>query len=622
MPLNTLRLNHQKSTHPNDRIVFIKPLPRPSSDRTSYDLADTFLRAIAAQCLPIMKNHFLSITTLEEHEPNREFIGRNFNNGEVIQLVLRNSHNQWLPFNMVQMVMMHELAHNTHMNHGRDFWKTRNLYVEELKSLWQRGYTGEGFWGSGRALSDLSVVMSGNNVLMSEELARLPLCGGTFRSRRTTRKRKRGAGQGGEELTWKEKRDRQIQKKFGKNGVALGEDESKRLALDYNHAKMKTTKGVAKGVSLGLTKPRVAQSKRGRELRAAAALARFETNKKEVEVLEQQNTKKDEDEEEEDDDEEEGDEDGDDLEEDAVDLDGSKLLDSQGQGMVRVCDHEDAGHDVDAQHELEEMNSLDRYFKPVIQRRQQKQEQEQQQKRPASDQTRSNGDDYVKGKIGLLSNDAAERPTSPDLDQSRNEQDSFGMDTNTSVQRPTTSVTTTPEPEHDVSSELDTRPPRVVSHESSSSAANSTTTTSTTSRRIRTGTRSLDTTGSKPETELTAPEQEDEAEPRAQTLSAPAPATVSLSPTIPTATTTGIASLSHTPTPSVPGSTTTSTTISCPICSLDNPRLNAICIACSHVLDPQKDPRHWVCQTESCRNTLYRNPGDAGLCGICGERRR
>ncbi|KAJ4513723.1 hypothetical protein HRR83_005131 [Exophiala dermatitidis] len=434
MPLNTLRLNHQKSTHPNDRIVFIKPLPRSSSDRTSYDLADTFLRAIAAQCLPIMKNHFLSITTLEEHEPNREFIGRNFNNGEVIQLVLRSQRGGWLPFNMVQMVMMHELAHNTHMNHGRDFWKTRNLYVEELKSLWQRGYTGEGFWGSGRALSDLSLVMSGNNVLASEELARLPLCGGTFRSRRTTRKRKRGAGQG-EELTWKEKRDRRIEKKFGKNGVALGEDESKRLALDYNHAKMKTktTKGVAKGVSLGLTKPRVAQSKRGRELRAAAALARFETNKKEVDVLEQQNTKNDGDEEEDDNEEE-----GDDLEEDAVDSNGRKLLDSQGQGMVRVCDHEDAGHDVDAKHELEEMNFLDRYFKPVIQRQQQKQEQEQeqqqQQKRPASDQTRSNGDDYVKGKNGLLSNDAAERPTSPDLDdQSRNEQDSSGISRDTST---------------------------------------------------------------------------------------------------------------------------------------------------------------------------------------------
>lgn len=55
MPLNTLRLNHQKSSHPNDRIVFIKPLPRPDADKASYDIANTFLRAIAAQCLPIMK---------------------------------------------------------------------------------------------------------------------------------------------------------------------------------------------------------------------------------------------------------------------------------------------------------------------------------------------------------------------------------------------------------------------------------------------------------------------------------------------------------------------------------------------------------------------------------------
>ncbi|KAL2402347.1 hypothetical protein ABEF95_000951 [Exophiala dermatitidis] len=612
MPLNTLRLNHQKSTHPNDRIVFIKPLPRPSSDRTSYDLADTFLRAIAAQCLPIMKNHFLSITTLEEHEPNREFIGRNFNNGEVIQLVLRSSRGGWLPFNMVQMVMMHELAHNTHMNHGRDFWKTRNLYVEELKSLWQRGYTGEGLWGSGRALSDLAgvgVMDGGNNGLASEELARLPLCGGTFRSRRKTRKRKRGKGDE-EQLTWKEKRDRRIERKFGKNGVALGEDESKRLALDYNHAKTKTktTKGVAKGVSLGLTRPRVAQSKRGRELRAAAALARFETNKKEAEVLEQQNTEKDEDEEDEDE-EEEGDEDGDDLKEDAVDLNGSKLLDRQGKGMVRVCEREDAGHDNDAQHELEEMNSLDRYFKPVVQRQQQ---QQQEQKHPASDRSIGYDDDYAKGKNGLRPEDAVGRTTPRDSGETINGQDSFGMDTNTSVQ-PTISVTTTPE---DASSGLglDNRTtPRVVSPGSSTS----------TSRRTRTvtGTESLDTPGPKPETQRTVPKQEGEAEQTTQTQSAPAPATVSPSPTIPTATTTGISSACPTSTSSVLCSSST-TTISCPICSLDNPRLNAICIACSHVLDPQKDPRHWVCQSESCRNTLYRNPGDAGLCGICGERRR
>lgn len=115
MPLNTLRLNHALSSHPNDRIVFIKPLPRPPTDKVSYDSADTFLRAIAAQCLPIMKKHHLAVTTLAEHEPNREFIGRNFNNGEIIELVLRTHAGGWVSFLMVQMVMMHELAHNMHM---------------------------------------------------------------------------------------------------------------------------------------------------------------------------------------------------------------------------------------------------------------------------------------------------------------------------------------------------------------------------------------------------------------------------------------------------------------------------------------------------------------------------
>lgn len=56
-----------------------------------------------------MKEHTLSVMSLEEYEPNREFVGRNFNAGEVIQLVLKSpSTGRWLPFNYVQMVMMHE----------------------------------------------------------------------------------------------------------------------------------------------------------------------------------------------------------------------------------------------------------------------------------------------------------------------------------------------------------------------------------------------------------------------------------------------------------------------------------------------------------------------------------
>jgi len=40
-----------------------------------------------------------------------EFVGRNFNAGEVIQLVLKaRGSGHWLPFNYVQMVMMHEFV--------------------------------------------------------------------------------------------------------------------------------------------------------------------------------------------------------------------------------------------------------------------------------------------------------------------------------------------------------------------------------------------------------------------------------------------------------------------------------------------------------------------------------
>ncbi|KAL8963820.1 MAG: hypothetical protein Q9197_007068, partial [Variospora fuerteventurae] len=83
MPLGIQRLNaHQ--THPNDLIIFIKPLPGPTAP-----VAQDFLSRVAAICKPIMAASHLSVTTLEEYEPNREFVGRNFNNGEIIQLVLQ-----------------------------------------------------------------------------------------------------------------------------------------------------------------------------------------------------------------------------------------------------------------------------------------------------------------------------------------------------------------------------------------------------------------------------------------------------------------------------------------------------------------------------------------------------
>lgn len=254
MPLGITRLN-ERTQRPNALINFIK-----APDPTSLD----FLNRIAAQCYPIMKQHHISVMSLEEFPPNAEFLGRNFNAGEVIQLVLKDRQGRWLGFKFVQMVMMHELAHCKQMNHSKFFWQVRNGFAGEMEGLWTKNYVGEGLWGRGKDL------VTGAFVRERElEQGDVPehLCGGTFR--RKGRKRKRGAQTQGEDekpkLTYAERQQKRIAKKFGVHGegAALGDDELLRGA--YESASGKRHAG----------KPRVANSKRGRELRAQAALARF-----------------------------------------------------------------------------------------------------------------------------------------------------------------------------------------------------------------------------------------------------------------------------------------------------------------------------------------------------------
>jgi DNA-dependent metalloprotease WSS1 len=329
MPLNILRLNWRHQP-PNDRIIFIKALPGPSSS-----LSESYLSRVAAICLPITRAHHLSVTSLEEFPPNREFAGRNFNAGECIQLVLKSFSGAWLPFRHVQMVMMHELAHNVQMNHGKDFWETRDLFVGELRALWERGYTGDGVWGVGNRLGSggLGEEFEGERVVDGwgeGEDGPKDLCGGAYRSRKGKRKRK-------PELTYQERKERRIEKKFGKNGTSLGGDVGTRVELE----KGKVVKG----------QPRVAGSARGRELRAAAALARFDQQKKDEDEESVKN--------EEGATETESDYEDEDIKmEEAVDIDGSKLQDRKGNGMIRVCEGED-GQDVHVKREMEEIQGID-----------------------------------------------------------------------------------------------------------------------------------------------------------------------------------------------------------------------------------------------------------------------
>jgi hypothetical protein len=304
MPLGWERLNAKKSA-PNKNVVFIKPLKGPHES-----VSKDFLERIAAQCLPIMNKHHLAVVSLEEYEPNLEFWGRNFNGGEIIQLVLKSpSTGHWLPFKFVQMVMMHELAHNEQMNHSKAFWAVRNEFSKEMKALWDRGYTGDGLWGRGVLLEN---GLFDRETLEEGEVLPEHMCGGTFRSRGKKRTVK-------PKITYKERQEKRIKKKFGVNGVTLGPDDKVKVKLE----KGKRPVG----------KPRVAGSARGRELRAAAALARFEVREdpqmKDEDLVTDSET--------------EGDMEEDFVikpePDDAVDIDGKRLLDSKGHGMVSEEEH-------------------------------------------------------------------------------------------------------------------------------------------------------------------------------------------------------------------------------------------------------------------------------------------
>lgn len=291
-----------------------------------------------------MKTNHLSIMTLEEYEPNPEFIGRNFNAGEIIQLVLRAPHSgNWLSFRSVQMVMMHELAHCQQMNHGREFWKVNGNFKAQLKELWATNFTGEGLWGRGQTL------LSGQydtGRSLENEIMPANLCGGTFRSRRRKRRRGGTAAVGNcREETYAEAKQRRIAKKFGTNGVALGGDDKARVKLEYGQK--------VKG------KPRIANSARGRELRVAAAAARFGQQKEEVEEVEKGEDNEVKEEQSVDDRNETEDDDYEELDggETAIDINGSQMLDGKGQDMVRVCADENFD-DIFVKEEMDELQEL------------------------------------------------------------------------------------------------------------------------------------------------------------------------------------------------------------------------------------------------------------------------
>lgn len=505
-----------------------------------------------------MKQHHLSVVTLEEYEPNREFVGRNFNAGEVIQLVLKSARppHRWLPFRYVQMVMMHELAHCTQMNHSRAFWAIRNDYAAAMTALWSKGYTGEGIWGRGAALG--SGDWYGRNTITEGEPLPQHLCGGTYRSRRQgARKRK-------PKVSWKEQKERRIAKKFGVHGVALGADDGEKVKLEGG----KKTKG----------KPRVAGSGRGRELRAAAALARFGKQKAAEEDGEELPLKK-----------EEGqvvdlDEDetasGSDYEEEddgtieALDLDGTKMKDKDGRALVKVCEDEDA-NDPSARNELDELRNV--FCQPPPPVAVVAKSERENGAGSAGDEAASSPPRIIKGETDIGTN-TGPRGTIRTLQASS----SLPATADLGPSRPLRL--------HDIPHIRDAVQPPSKPTRSFGWPPVSTTTArpSITIRRLPPATRNAGT----------------------------GDAAVATAPAMKTAKTDTIAS-----TYALGGLSTTRAAGKCPLCSLDNDAAALLCAACANVLRPEAVLGSWQCGSTSCSETGYMNAGDCGVCGLCGGRR-
>ncbi|KAJ7650333.1 WLM domain-containing protein [Roridomyces roridus] len=182
-----VRLN-ERETNPNPHCNFISALP--AYDAANEEDARQLIRALAAQVRPVMKAHGFVVNSLEEYENNKVFAGRNWNNGEVVELVLRRADGSFLPTSWLMSTFCHELAHIKHMNHGPAFQALWKQLRAEVRDLQNTGYYGDGYWSSGSRLFD-SARVTGDGI----EDGDFPeyMCGGAHSRARPTglRRRKR-----------------------------------------------------------------------------------------------------------------------------------------------------------------------------------------------------------------------------------------------------------------------------------------------------------------------------------------------------------------------------------------------------------------------------------------------
>ncbi|CCM00098.1 uncharacterized protein FIBRA_02125 [Fibroporia radiculosa] len=282
-----VRLN-ERETNPNAHVNFITALT--TVDPAAQEDARQLLRALAAQVRPVMKAHGFVVNSLEEYEHNKVFAGRNWNNGEVIELVLRGASGTFLPVSWLMMTRrddgLRKLAHIQHMNHGPAFQTLWTKLRREVRELQDKGYYGDGwfantlceytimmlvagYWSAGARLAD-SARMGGRTFDPGDLPEYMPIylkCGGAqSRTRPTSLRRRRNHSQAGPSSHTGAQTTKK--RKAGSRVTAQGTFKGPGKALNGDISDQEQRKAGA-----GFRKK--AGSKRAREERAVAAERRL-----------------------------------------------------------------------------------------------------------------------------------------------------------------------------------------------------------------------------------------------------------------------------------------------------------------------------------------------------------
>jgi hypothetical protein len=119
------------------------------------DAALALLRKVASVVKPLMRKRNWRVQVLAEFlPPEQNLLGLNINKGHKICIRLRyhNNPDLFLPFEDIVDTLLHELAHNVWGPHDSNFHKLWDELRDEHETLLRKGYTGEGFLGSGKRL--------------------------------------------------------------------------------------------------------------------------------------------------------------------------------------------------------------------------------------------------------------------------------------------------------------------------------------------------------------------------------------------------------------------------------------------------------------------------------------